>query len=181
MILHFALTRTTMSKGCNLHLQHKYQQESTKEVPYNSSMTTRRNYFVAMVVAAAYAISLVNGFATPRLIAAAARRRCCDPASSQHYHDTCHNSFASAPLQHTINTSSSLNNSNRNNNLDNETTTTVGSKEYYQGFFTRSPNEEPVERVTGDAVLGPTLKFAGGVSLILVGLVFVFLASNGLL
>ena len=138
-------------------------------------MTTRRNYFVAMVAAAAYAISLVNGFATPRPIAAA-RRRCCDPAQ----HDIiCRNSFASAPLQHTTKTSSSLNNSNRNN-LDIETTT-VGSKEYYQGFFTRSPDEEPVERVTGDAVLGPTLKFAGGVSLILVGLVFVFLVSNGLL
>lgn len=132
---------------------------------------------MAMVVAAAYAISLVNGFATPRP-RAAARRRCCDPASP-HYHDICRRAKTS-----------SLNNSNRNN-LDNETTTSmieqqdnltsVGSKEYYQGFFTRSPDEEPVERVTGDAVLGPTLKFAGGVSLILVGLVFVFLVSNGLL
>ena len=131
---------------------------------------------MAMVVAAVYAISVVNGFATPRPVAAA-RRRCCDPASS-HYHDTCRTK------------TSSLNNSN-SNNLENETTTStieqqddltsVGSKEYYQGFFTRSPDEEPVERVTGDAVLGPTLKFAGGVSLILVGLVFVFLVSNGLL
>ena len=135
-----------------------------------------------MVVAAAYARSIVNGFATPRLMAAA-RRKCCDPASS--YDRICHNSFAS-PIQHTTK-KSSLNNSNRNN-LENETTieqqddlTSVGSKEYYQGFFTRSPDEEPVERVTGDAVLGPTLKFAGGVSLILVGLVFVFLVSNGLL
>ena len=137
-------------------------------------MTTRRNYFVAMVVAAVYAISVVNGFATPRPVAAA-RRRCCDPASS--HFDICRRAKMT----------SSLNNSNRNN-LDNETTieqqddlTSVGSKEYYQGFFTRSPDEEPVERVTGDAVLGPTLKFAGGVSLILVGLVFVFLVSNGLL
>jgi hypothetical protein len=128
---------------------------------------------VAMVVAAAYASSIVNGFATPRPIAAA-RRRCCDPASS-HY-DICRRAKTSL-----------LNNSNHNN-LENETTieqqddlTSVGSKEYYQGFFTRSPDEEPVERVTGDAVLGPTLKFAGGVSLILVGLVFVFLVSNGLL
>lgn len=40
---------------------------------------------------------------------------------------------------------------------------------------------EPVERVTGDAVLVPTLKFAGGVALFLVALVIGFLASNGLL
>eukprot|EP00984_Skeletonema_dohrnii_P020392 scaffold9914_cov80-Skeletonema_dohrnii-CCMP3373.AAC.3 len=43
--------------------------------------------------------------------------------------------------------------------------TTVGSKEYYQGFLNRSPSEEPIERVTGDAVFGPTLKFAGGLQL----------------
>mmetsp|Transcript_13886 Transcript_13886/g.23702 ORF Transcript_13886/g.23702 Transcript_13886/m.23702 type:complete len:156 (-) Transcript_13886:46-513(-) len=60
-------------------------------------------------------------------------------------------------------------------------TTKVGSKEYYQGFVTRSVNEEPVDRVTGDAILGPTLKFAGGVSFILVALVGLFLASNGLI
>mmetsp|Transcript_37354 Transcript_37354/g.80615 ORF Transcript_37354/g.80615 Transcript_37354/m.80615 type:complete len:168 (+) Transcript_37354:68-571(+) len=60
------------------------------------------------------------------------------------------------------------------------TTTKVGSSEYYQGFLTRSVDEEPVERVTGDAVLGPTLKFAGGISLILVVLTATFLVSNGI-
>ncbi|EJK59377.1 hypothetical protein THAOC_20418 [Thalassiosira oceanica] len=59
--------------------------------------------------------------------------------------------------------------------------TTVGSSEYYQGFISRSVDEEPAERVTGDAVLGPTLKFAGGVSLGLIALTVAFLASNGLI
>lgn len=137
---------------------------------------------------AVYAISLVNGFVAPRRMmttSTSAATRCGTSSS----HNICRNSFA-PPLQHKAKIS--LN--NNNNNVDNETTTitsstkqqqdeltSVGSKEYYQGFLTRSPDEEPIERVTGDAVLGPTLKFAGGVSLILVGLVFVFLVSNGLL
>ncbi len=62
-----------------------------------------------------------------------------------------------------------------------ENLTSVGSSEYYKGFITRSAKDEPIERVTGDAILGPTLKFAGGVSFILVALVVVFLGSNGLL
>ena len=59
--------------------------------------------------------------------------------------------------------------------------TTVGSSEYYQGFISRSVNEEPTERVTGDAVLGPTFKFVGGFALILVVLTAAFLASNGII
>ena len=42
-------------------------------------------------------------------------------------------------------------------------------------------NEEPVERVTGNAILGPTFKFIGGISVILVLLTLGFLASNGLI
>ena len=61
------------------------------------------------------------------------------------------------------------------------TTTVVGSTEYYQGFVTRSMNEEPTERVTGDAILGPTLKFAGGISLILILFMGIFLVSNGII
>ena len=61
------------------------------------------------------------------------------------------------------------------------TTTVVGSTEYYQGFVTRSMNEEPTERVTGDAILGPTLKFAGGISLLLILLMGIFLVSNGII
>ena len=57
----------------------------------------------------------------------------------------------------------------------------VGSSEYYQGFMNRLLNEEPVERVTGDAILGPTFKFIGGISVILVLLTLGFLASNGLI
>mmetsp|Transcript_3956 Transcript_3956/g.8373 ORF Transcript_3956/g.8373 Transcript_3956/m.8373 type:complete len:133 (+) Transcript_3956:80-478(+) len=131
---------------------------------------TRR---IFLTVVAAYAISLVNGFTVPRPTMKTLAAARCDPAS----HNSCRNTFAPS-IEH-ITKITSLNNSN---NLDNEDElTTVGSKEYYQGFLNRSPSEEPIERVTGDAVLGPTLKFAGGVSLILVGLVLVFLGSNGLL
>jgi len=62
-----------------------------------------------------------------------------------------------------------------------EELTTVGSLEYYQGFLNRPVNEEPSERVTGDAVMGPILKFAGGAALILVVLTAAFLASNGII
>ena len=131
---------------------------------------TRR---IFLTVVAAYAISLVNGFTVPRPTMKTPAAARCDPAS----HNSCRNTFAPS-IEH-ITRITSLNNSN---NLDNEDElTTVGSKEYYQGFLNRSPSEEPIERVTGDAVLGPTLKFAGGVSLILVGLLLVFLGSNGLL
>ena len=81
---------------------------------------------------------------------------------------------------------SNLNSNNNNNEQydeasdDNNSLTQVGSTDYYQGFINRPIEEEPTERVTGDAVLGPTLKFAGGVSLILVVLVGVFLVSNGI-
>ena len=64
---------------------------------------------------------------------------------------------------------------------DSDPKTKVGSSEYYQGFISRPVDEEPAERVTGDAVLGPTLKFAGGVSLGLIVLTVAFLASNGLI
>ena len=57
----------------------------------------------------------------------------------------------------------------------------IGSSEYYQGFVGRSLNEEPAERVTGDAILGPTFKFVGGFAAILVVLTFGFLVSNGLI
>ena len=65
--------------------------------------------------------------------------------------------------------------------FNDEKMTKLGSSEYYQGFLLRSMNEEPRERVTGDSILGPTLKFAGGVTLILVILTAVFLSSNGII
>ena len=55
----------------------------------------------------------------------------------------------------------------------------VGSKEYYDGFLTVT--DEPRERVTGNAVLGPTLKFVGGISVGIMVLLLGFLASNELL
>ena len=56
---------------------------------------------------------------------------------------------------------------------------TVRSSEYYKGFV--QINEEPEERTTGDAVLGPTLKLAGQVTVVLAVLTIGFLASNGLI
>jgi hypothetical protein len=57
----------------------------------------------------------------------------------------------------------------------------VGTKEYYSGFVSRGVNDEPEERVTGDAVLVPTLKLVGGFAAVLGVLLFAFLASNNLL
>ena len=78
----------------------------------------------------------------------------------------------------TISTSTKNEPSSDNNKA---TTTVVGSTEYYQGFITRSMNEEPTERVTGDSILGPTLKFAGGISLLLILFTVIFLVSNGII
>ena len=57
----------------------------------------------------------------------------------------------------------------------------VGSDKYYEGFFTRSLNEEPESRVTGDAILGPTIKFVSGATAILTVLFLSFMKSNGLI
>lgn len=62
-----------------------------------------------------------------------------------------------------------------------EVTTQVGSKEYYQGFVSRGVNDEPIERVSGDKLLGPILKFTGGASVIILAFFILFLASNDLL
>eukprot|EP00568_Trieres_chinensis_P016046 CAMPEP_0183327136 /NCGR_PEP_ID=MMETSP0160_2-20130417/83607_1 /TAXON_ID=2839 ORGANISM="Odontella Sinensis, Strain Grunow 1884" /NCGR_SAMPLE_ID=MMETSP0160_2 /ASSEMBLY_ACC=CAM_ASM_000250 /LENGTH=114 /DNA_ID=CAMNT_0025495257 /DNA_START=93 /DNA_END=437 /DNA_ORIENTATION=+ len=56
-----------------------------------------------------------------------------------------------------------------------------GTREYYEGFVSRSIDDEPADRVTGDSVLGPTLKLAGGTTLVLAAFFFAFLASNGLI
>lgn len=71
--------------------------------------------------------------------------------------------------------------SSRKDDDDEAGNTRVGSSEYYKGFVSRSVDEEPAERVTGDAILGPTLKFAGGIGAVLVVLTLVFLASNGII
>ena len=57
----------------------------------------------------------------------------------------------------------------------------VVTKEYYAGFVSRGVNDEVEERVSGDKVLIPTLKFVGGSFLILGALFVGFMASNGLL
>ena len=56
----------------------------------------------------------------------------------------------------------------------------LGSKEYIQGIINRPVDVEVSERVSGDKVLGPTLRLAGGVSGVLVALVLAFLISNGI-
>ena len=57
----------------------------------------------------------------------------------------------------------------------------VGTGDYYKGFVSRSLDEEPVERVTGDAILGPTFKFVGGFAVVITALFLGFMASNGLI
>ena len=57
----------------------------------------------------------------------------------------------------------------------------VGSSEYYKGFVSRKVDEEPEARITGDAVLRPTIKLAGQVTVVLVLLTVGFLASNGII
>jgi len=56
-----------------------------------------------------------------------------------------------------------------------------GSKEYYEGMISSALKEEDPDRVTGDAVLKPTVKFVGSVSVLIAALLLVFLISNGLL
>ena len=56
----------------------------------------------------------------------------------------------------------------------------VGSKEYYAGFLSRDLDEAG-ERVAGDKVLLPTLKFAAGSAVVIGLLFFGFLSSNGLI
>ena len=149
-----------------------------------SSISSYTSVIIFLVVAAYAGVEFGHGFTTAHVTSS----RCNHP------------SFTSPPLPHAASQHlSPLFSNNNNNNLDNDATmttsstaankkvdedenlTSIGSTEYYKGFITRSAKEEPIERVTGDAILGPTLKFAGGVSFILFALVVVFLGSNGLL
>ena len=66
-------------------------------------------------------------------------------------------------------------------NEENNDEVKLGSKDYYSGFVSRGLNDESEERVTGDAILLPTVKFVGGFTLIIGTLLLGFLASNGLL
>ena len=67
------------------------------------------------------------------------------------------------------------------NNSEEEEQVKLGSKEYYSGFLQRGMNEEPIERVSGDALLGPILKFSAGSFVVIVVFLLGFMASNGLL
>ena len=57
----------------------------------------------------------------------------------------------------------------------------LGSRSYYEGFLTRKVNDGDVERLSGDSLLGPTLRLAGQASAILVLLTLAFLLSNGII
>jgi hypothetical protein len=63
-----------------------------------------------------------------------------------------------------------------NNNED----VRLGTKEYYSGFLSRDLKEAD-ERITGDKVLIPTLKFVGGFTVVIGLLLVGFLASNGII
>ena len=56
----------------------------------------------------------------------------------------------------------------------------VGSKAYFAGMLERDIEGEPVERVSGDKILGPTFKFVGGFSIALLVLFLGFMSANGL-
>ena len=56
----------------------------------------------------------------------------------------------------------------------------VGSKEYFAGMLERGIEGEPVERVSGDKILGPTFKFVGGFAIALLALFLGFMSANGL-
>lgn len=64
---------------------------------------------------------------------------------------------------------------------DSENKVKEGSKEYYEGMMSSSLTNEDPDRVTGDAILKPTVKFVGSVSVLVAALLLVFLISNGLL
>jgi hypothetical protein len=75
-----------------------------------------------------------------------------------------------------------LNQSNqqREAETNKETEVKVGSQEYYAGFVSRNLDEAE-DRVTGDKVLIPTLKFVGGFTVVIGALLIGFLASNGII
>ena len=72
---------------------------------------------------------------------------------------------------------SSNSNSNSNSN-DQDENVPLGSQEYYKGFVSRSMKEEPIERVSGDALLNPILKFTGSASIVIALFLALFLLSN---
>lgn len=57
----------------------------------------------------------------------------------------------------------------------------IGSKEYIEGLLSSSIRDEPIERVSGNTILGPTFKIVGGFSILLMALFLGFMAANGLL
>jgi hypothetical protein len=63
----------------------------------------------------------------------------------------------------------------------NEEKVKVGSSEYYQGFVSRGLNEEPEERVSGDAIITPILKGAAITTVALGAFFLLFLKSNNLI
>jgi len=69
----------------------------------------------------------------------------------------------------------------QDDNINDEQKVVLGGKEYYDGFLSRKVDEEPIERVSGDNLLKPILKFVGVSTVIIGGFLLAFLASNDLL
>lgn len=97
-------------------------------------------------------------------------------------------SFQSNPAiikSHYRTTNLLFSNKSNSNNIDlddaQENVVKVGSKEYYSGFLSRDLQGESGERVSGDALLGPTMKFIAGSTVILTFFFVGFLVANGLL
>ena len=57
----------------------------------------------------------------------------------------------------------------------------IDDPEYMKGFVSRPIGQEPTDRVTGDKILGPTIRLAGGVTAVLVVLTLIFLVSNDII
>jgi hypothetical protein len=64
--------------------------------------------------------------------------------------------------------------------INNDEEVRLGTKEYYAGFISRDLDEAE-ERISGDKVLIPTLKFVGGFTIVIGLLLVGFFVSNGII
>jgi len=92
---------------------------------------------------------------------------CSGAVSCRHTTTSCSQLFVNIPGQ--------------DDNINDEQKVVLGGKEYYDGFLSRKVDEEPIERVSGDNLLKPILKFVGVSTVIIGGFLLAFLASNDLL
>jgi len=135
-----------------------------------------------LIIVFLFHVDLVNAFTQPSASTPLSYYSTRNPSTLwMPRHSVCHSKSKLNDVAEDTDNASSANSINNLSKNDSAEMTTVGSSEYYKGFITRSVDEEPSERVTGDAVLGPTLKLGAGISLILVALTAAFLVSNGII